>query len=103
MRFAGMRVCCPRSRSERQRDELLLMLRTDHAAVALRLLDDLDLLDRLLPEAAVMRDVEQPKEHTWNVFGHSLAAVEALDMDAGGGRTGTRSGAVALARAMVAA
>ena len=52
----------------------------NHAARALRLLDELDLLDRLLPEAAVMRDVEQPKEHTWNVFGHSFAAVEVLDM-----------------------
>jgi len=70
----------PEVAAERQRDELILMLRTDRAARALRLLDDLELLDRLLPEAAVMRDVEQPKEHTWNVFGHSLAAVEALDM-----------------------
>ena len=65
---------------ERQRDELLSLLRTDHVGRAFRLLDDLGLLDRLLPEAAIMRDVEQPKEHTWNVFGHSLAAVDALDM-----------------------
>jgi putative nucleotidyltransferase with HDIG domain len=66
--------------AERQRDELVQMLRTNSAARAFRLLDELNLLDRLLPEAAVMRDVEQPKEHTWNVFGHSIAAVEALDM-----------------------
>ena len=66
--------------AERQRDELVQMLRTDRAATALRLLDEVELLDSLLPEAAVMREVEQPKEHNWNVFGHSLAAVEALDM-----------------------
>jgi len=65
--------------AERQRAELVQMLRTNRAATAMRLLDEVDLLDRLLPEAAVMREVEQPKEHNWNVFGHSLAAVEALD------------------------
>ena len=64
--------------AERQRAELVQMLRTNRAASALRLLDEMELLDRLLPEAAVMREVEQPKEHNWNVFGHSLAAVEAF-------------------------
>jgi putative nucleotidyltransferase with HDIG domain len=66
--------------AERQRDELVQMLRTNRAAQALRLLDELDLLSALLPEAAAMREVEQPKEHHWDVFRHSVAAVEALDM-----------------------
>ena len=66
--------------AERQRDELVQMLRTNRAAAALRLLDELDLLDPLLPAAAPMREVEQPKEHHWDVLRHSLAAVEALDM-----------------------
>jgi putative nucleotidyltransferase with HDIG domain len=65
--------------AERQRDELMQMLRTDHGAHALRLLDELTLLDRLLPEAAIMRGAEQPKEHFWDVLGHAFAAVEALD------------------------
>jgi poly(A) polymerase len=65
--------------AERQRDEVVQMLRTDRGAAALRLLDESELLDRVLPESAVMRDVDQPKEHHWNVLGHSFAAVEALD------------------------
>lgn len=66
--------------AERQRDELLLILGTSRAARGLRLMDELGLLARLLPELEVTRGVEQPKEHHWDVFGHSLAAVEALDM-----------------------
>jgi poly(A) polymerase len=59
---------------------LLLVLGTLRAARGLRLTDELGLLERLLPELAVTRGVEQPKEHYWDVLGHSLAAVEALDM-----------------------
>jgi len=66
--------------TERQRDELVQILRTSRAARGLRLMDDLDLLDRVLPEFAVTRGVEQPKEHYWDVFNHCLAVVEALDM-----------------------
>jgi len=65
--------------AERQRDELVQVLRTPRAAFGLRLMDELGLLDRVLPEIAITRGVEQPKEHQWDVFGHSLAAVEALD------------------------
>jgi len=64
---------------ERQRDELVQMLRTPRGGRGVRLLDELGLLDRVLPELAVTRAVEQPKEHHWDVFGHSLAALEALD------------------------
>jgi len=65
---------------ERQRDELVQILRTPRGAPGLWLMDDLDLLDHVLPELAVTRDVEQPKEHYWDVFHHCLAVVEALDM-----------------------
>jgi len=65
---------------ERQRDELVQILRTPRGAAGLRLMDDLGLLDRVLPELAVTRGVEQPKEHYWDVFKHCLAVVEALDM-----------------------
>src|SRR6266545_762682 len=66
--------------AERQRDELAQILSTPRATAGLRLMDELDLLDRVMPEIASTRGVEQPKEHHWDVFGHSLAAVEALDM-----------------------
>ena len=66
--------------AERQRDELVQILRTPRAAQGIRLMDELDLLQRVLPELGPTRGVEQPKEHQWDVFGHSLAVVEALDM-----------------------
>ena len=64
---------------ERQREELVRMLATDRGSWALRTLDDLTLLERILPELAAARGVEQPKEHYWDVFDHSLETVEALD------------------------
>lgn len=69
----------PEAAPERQRDELMRTLATPRAGGALRLLDDLGLLAPLLPEVAAARGVEQPKEHYWDVFGHSLEAVRALD------------------------
>lgn len=65
--------------AERQRDELMSMLAAPLAGPGVRLLDDLGLLSAVLPEMDVTRDVEQPKEHHYDVFGHSIAAVEALD------------------------
>jgi poly(A) polymerase len=66
--------------AERQRDELVQTLRTPRAAMGFRLLDELGLLECILPELTLMRGVEQPKEHYHDVFGHSLAVLEALDM-----------------------
>jgi len=64
---------------ERQREELVRMLATDRGSWALRTLNDLTLLERILPELAATRGVQQPKEHYWDVFDHSLETVEALD------------------------
>lgn len=66
--------------AERQRDELMRVLATPRAGLGLRLLDSLRLLERLLPELAESRGVEQPKEHYWDVFDHSLEAVGRLDL-----------------------
>jgi poly(A) polymerase len=65
---------------ERQRDELMRILATARAGQGLRLLDGLGLLERLLPELTDSRGVEQPKEHHWDVFDHSLEAVGDLDI-----------------------
>jgi poly(A) polymerase len=64
---------------ERQREELVRMLATGGGSWALRTLNDLTLLERILPELAATRGVQQPKEHYWDVFDHSLETVEALD------------------------
>ena len=70
----------PQVAVERQRDELMRILATPRAGQGLRLLDDLRLLERLLPELTETRGVEQPKEHYWDVFDHSLETVGNLDV-----------------------
>jgi len=69
-----------RAAAERQRDELRYILATPRAGQALRLVDALGLLAYLLPELEPARGAEQPKEHYWDVLGHSLATVEYLDV-----------------------
>ena len=66
--------------AERQRDELMRMLTTPRAGRGLQLMEDAGLLQAVLPETSVMRGVQQPKEHHWDVFGHARATVEALDI-----------------------
>ncbi|MBI2912922.1 MAG: HD domain-containing protein [Chloroflexi bacterium] len=70
----------PQAAAERQRDELMRIFATGRAGQGLRLLADLGLLDSVLPEVAATRDQEQPKEHYWDVLGHSLEAVRCLDI-----------------------
>ncbi len=69
----------PQVPAERQRDELMRIFATGRAGDGLRLLEDLGLLEQVLPEVAGARGVQQPKEHHWDVLGHSLEAVRALD------------------------
>ena len=64
---------------ERVRDELGRIMETARAADSLRQLDQLGLLDLILPELATSKGVEQPKEHYWNVFDHSMEAVAAVE------------------------
>jgi len=66
---------------ERQREELVRILATPHAAQAVRLLDALGLLQELMPEVTAARGVGQPFEHHyWDVFDHSVEALAALDL-----------------------
>ena len=63
---------------ERVREELLRLL----AIAGGQLLDYLDessLLTGVFPELVATRGVEQPKEHCWDVFEHSLKTVSAVD------------------------
>lgn len=64
---------------ERQRDEIMCIFGVPLAGTGLRLLDELGLLPHVLPEMEAARGAEQPKEHHWDVLGHSLAVVEDLD------------------------
>ena len=64
---------------ERVRDEFLAILSLDDAKVHLETLDELGLLCCIIPELAITKGVEQPKEHYWPVFGHSLHTVEGVE------------------------
>ncbi|MFO8101552.1 MAG: HD domain-containing protein [Dehalococcoidia bacterium] len=64
---------------ERIREELGRILQTDQATPSLRQMDRLGFLDSLIPELSVCRGVEQPKEHFWDVFDHSIETVAATE------------------------
>lgn len=64
---------------ERRRDEVCRILATPRSSHALRLMDSLCLLDHVLPELTPTRGVDQPKEHYWDVFNHSIETVAVLD------------------------
>jgi putative nucleotidyltransferase with HDIG domain len=65
---------------ERQRDEIARICASERAGAGFRLLDDLGLFMRVLPEMEPTRGVDQPTNyHYYDVLGHSFAAVEALD------------------------
>lgn len=65
--------------AERVRDELATILAEARAGAGLRLLDELGVLCVLLPESVAMRGTVQPEPHRFDVWEHSLRAVEASD------------------------
>lgn len=64
---------------ERVREELLRLLAVPGAGQFLTYLDELGLLTAVFPELSQAKGVEQPKEHFWDVFDHSLRTVIAVD------------------------
>jgi poly(A) polymerase len=64
---------------ERVREELLRLLVVPHPEIFLPYLDDLGLVTAIIPELAQAKGVEQPKEHFWDVFDHSLKTAIAVD------------------------
>ena len=64
---------------ERVREDLLRLLTLPGAGRRLFYLDKLGLLTALIPELALLKGVEQPKEHAWDVFNHSIQTVTAVE------------------------
>lgn len=64
---------------ERIREELLRLLNIPDVGERLFYLDKLGLLTALIPELAPSKGVEQPMEHVWDVFDHSLQTVTAVE------------------------
>ena len=65
--------------AERVREELCRLLLVPRADRHLRLLDALRLLIEIFPELAVCKGTEQPKEHYWDVFDHSIETVGTVE------------------------
>lgn len=64
---------------DRLRDELCKVLALSDAKSAIRLLDDIGVLSRILPELDAARGVTQPIEHYWDVFNHLIETVGFMD------------------------
>ncbi len=64
---------------ERIREELLRLLAVPESGEFLLYLDKLGLVTAIVPELAKAKGVEQPKEHFWDVFNHSIRAAIAAD------------------------
>lgn len=64
---------------ERIREELLRLLDVPRTGKILRYLDELSLLTAVIPEVADTKGVEQPKEHAWDVFDHSIETASVID------------------------
>jgi poly(A) polymerase len=70
---------------EKLRSELVRLLNTRGAGHWLQSLDTLNILMELIPELRLTKNVEQPKEHYWDVFEHSLQTVNAVEFILGEG------------------
>ncbi len=64
---------------ERVREELNGLMAQPGAGQAFLCLHSLGLLEPLLPELTTCEGIEQPKEHHWDVFHHSIEAVSAAE------------------------
>lgn len=65
---------------ERVRDEFMKILAAPNVLRNLRRLDSLDLLGRVLPELDAARGVTQSPPHIYDVFEHTLHAVEGAEL-----------------------
>jgi tRNA nucleotidyltransferase (CCA-adding enzyme) len=62
---------------ERIGAEIMKILASSHPADGIRLLDETELLDYIIPELKLGKNMDQPGHHTTDVWVHSLDALEA--------------------------
>jgi poly(A) polymerase/tRNA nucleotidyltransferase (CCA-adding enzyme) len=65
--------------AERVRDELIALVNAPSAGAGFRRLDEFGVVAAILPESGPMRDARQSAPHRFDVWEHSLRAVEAMD------------------------
>ena len=64
---------------ERTREDLVKLFSLPSAGTVIEYLDRLGLLTAIFPELEPSRGVDQPIEHNWDVLGHQIRTVAALD------------------------
>ena len=64
---------------ERLREELVRILALPGSGEMVRYLDKLGLLTEIIPELKEMKGAEQPKEHYWDVFDHSVETMATAE------------------------
>ena len=74
----------PRVAPDRVRDEFLRILAPYGARARIDALDQLGLFKHIIPELMAAKGVDQPQMHYWDVWGHSLHTVEAVEGVTGG-------------------
>jgi poly(A) polymerase len=65
---------------ERVREEFLKILSLDGAKGQIEVLDHFGLFEQVIPELQSAKGVEQPKEHYWDVWGHTMHTVEFAEL-----------------------
>ena len=65
--------------AERIRDELIALVNGTAAGPGFRRLDEFGVVAAILPESGPMREAQQSAPHRFDVWEHSLRAVEAMD------------------------
>ena len=78
-RIREMRHGLNRVAVERIRDELVLILSTTNSVPILRVLDDDNVMQQLLPECGPMRNCSQNDYHHRDLWQHSFIALEVLE------------------------
>ncbi|MBN19014.1 MAG: hypothetical protein CL758_06040 [Chloroflexi bacterium] len=65
--------------AERIKDEFLKILSLQNSMNGVKLLDELYLLSKIIPEIDEAKKITQPKEHYWDVFNHLIETIGALE------------------------
>ena len=65
---------------ERIREEFLTILSLDGAKGQIEVLDHFGLFEQVIPELQTAKGVDQPNMHYWDVWGHTMQTVEAVEL-----------------------
>ena len=79
---------------ERIREELLKLLSAPETGDLFFYMEELGLISAVVPELIPSKGLEQPSEHYWDVFIHSIKTIDAIDYIMGNGEWKYKSDAI---------